>query len=759
MSSTFFGLTIAGSGLNAFSAAINTTANNVANVDTEGYSKQVVNKEAADALRVYQKYGSTSAGVVASSITQMRDQYYDVKYWTNEGNYGYYDKKEYYMEQIEAYFNDKGSDIPGFSTIFADMFNSLENIQDAAGSSEARTTFVSEAQKFVTYFNQTAARLENVQIDINDEIKSTVDQVNAIAQKIALLNKQINVIEMENGHANDLRDSRALLVDQLSKIINVDVQEEKVANSNHPDMYTGATTFKVKINGQTLVDTYSYRELACVTRDGKVNQSDVDGLYDIYWKDTIEYRGGNIVTGTGNPLNVLANNQSGSLKAMFEMRDGADGLNLRGSVVLSDVNEATGVMETLSDSSQITILAPSYMDEVEEMNMPASGVITVNNTKLEYETFTAQYRTQMIDIYQPELDADNKLQVDEDGKIIYSQTKTSVEAPILYDENGDEIPYDEYGNPTKGGGSPRVKYYTFMLKDGISKTTLSKLDGQATIGTTVYTKGVPYYQNQMNQFLRSFAKRFNDVINQGQDLDGKAGESVFVAHDATDGTINYQFAGQQTYTNVGQREDSTESPTEVIASFTKDLSGNRPTDQYGNPVNVYVTKITCANYKQLGFSPTDALKGENDYMLAGYSRDNYYQMTAKSVDINESIARDVTKFAATTNVNNGVDNNDLIASIAKLESNVKMFRGVTADKFLQCIYADVTVDAQESKVFTDNFKSMQTQIDKQRQSVSGVDEDEEAMNLVKYQNAYNLSSKIISTLAEMYDQLILRTGV
>lgn len=750
MSSTFFGLTIAGSGLNAFSAAINTTANNVANVDTEGYSKQVVNKEAADALRVYQKYGSTSAGVVASSITQMRDQYYDVKYWTNEGNYGYYDKKEYYMEQIEAYFNDKGTTTPGFSTIFAGMFNSLENIQDAAGSSEARTTFVSEAQKLVSYFNQTSSRLEDMQISINDEIKSTVDQVNAIAQKIALLNKQINVIEMENGHANDLRDSRALLIDQLSKIINVDVQEEKVVNSNHPDMYTGATTFKVKINGQTLVDTYSYRELACVTRDGKVNQSDVDGLYDVFWKDTLEYRGGSIVSGTGNPLNVLANNQSGSLKAMFEMRDGADGQNLRGSVVLSDINEATGDMETLSDSSQITILAPSYMDEIEEMNMPASGVITVNNTKLEYETFTAQYRTEMIKVKQPQYNNGEPV-TDTEGNIVY-ETK-DVEAPILYDDNGDEIPYDEYGNPTKGGGTPRVKYYTFMLKDGISKTALSKLDGQATIGSTVYTKGVPYYQNQMNQFLRSFSKRFNDIINQGEDLNGKAGESVFVAHDATDGTINYQFGGQQTYTNIGQPEDSTDPQNVPIATYTKDLDGNPPKDANGNPLNVYVTKITCANYKQLGFS------SENDYLAAGYSRDNYYQLTAKSVDINDSIVRDVTKFAATTKHQNGVDNNDLIASIAKLESNVKMFRGVTADKFLQCIYADVTVDAQESKVFTDNFKSMQTQIEKQRQSVSGVDEDEEAMNLVKYQNAYNLNSKIISVLTEMYDQLILRTGV
>ena len=62
MSSQFFGLEIGHTGLTAFQAAINTTANNISNVETPGYSKQKVNLEAQSALRVYQKYGSTSTG-------------------------------------------------------------------------------------------------------------------------------------------------------------------------------------------------------------------------------------------------------------------------------------------------------------------------------------------------------------------------------------------------------------------------------------------------------------------------------------------------------------------------------------------------------------------------------------------------------------------------------------------------------------------------------------------------------------------------
>ena len=69
------------------------------------------------------------------------------------------------------------------------------------------------------------------------------------------------------------------------------------------------------------------------------------------------------------------------------------------------------------------------------------------------------------------------------------------------------------------------------------------------------------------------------------------------------------------------------------------------------------------------------------------------------------------------------------------------------------------MDTQESDVFTENFKAIATAVNKQRQGVSGVDEDEEALDLVKFQNAYNLASKAIKVLSEMYDRLITQTGV
>ena len=151
MSSTFFGLSIASTGLNAFQASINTTANNVSNAKTNGYSKQTVNLSASSALRTFEKYGSVGTGVTAASVTQMRDIYYDQKYWTNQSNYGYYDKKNYYMQQIEGYYTDSAAN-PGFSTIFGSMFDSMDQLQENAGDTSVRNEVISNAQKLTTYF-------------------------------------------------------------------------------------------------------------------------------------------------------------------------------------------------------------------------------------------------------------------------------------------------------------------------------------------------------------------------------------------------------------------------------------------------------------------------------------------------------------------------------------------------------------------------------------------------------------------------------
>ena len=109
----------------------------------------------------------------------------------------------------------------------------------------------------------------------------------------------------------------------------------------------------------------------------------------------------------------------------------------------------------------------------------------------------------------------------------------------------------------------------------------------------------------------------------------------------------------------------------------------------------------------------------------------------------------------------GVEQNNLLEDLKKLatDKDKMTFRGCSASEFLQCILSDVALNASRANLFSQSFRDIANTIDSQRISISGVDEDEEAVNLVKYQNGYNLASKMIQTLTEIYDKLILETGV
>ena len=615
MPSQFFGLTIASSGLSAYQAALNTTANNISNVKTKGYSRQEANLSSSAALRVYAKYGSAGTGVQVDSIKQLRNEYYDTKYWENQSSLGLYQTKLKYNLQIENYFIDDDTE-KGFSTILNNMFNALDTLKNSAGDVNNRQQFIAQAQNFTTYFNSVAIGLGEIQDSVNEEVKSTVANINSIAEKISILNKQINTIELQGGYANELRDQRALLIDELSSIVPTEVTEVPVTNSHFPDMPLGSNYYTVKINGQVLVDSYEYNALVCVARDSKVNQSDMEGMYDIYWADT------------GSTFNAGSDYSSGSLKGLLDIRDGNNAENFKGKVT-----GVTGDSVTIADELSIT--------SAEAMTMPESGVLTIDGRDYKYEGFS-----------------------------------------FTTDGNG------------------KVVSYTFKLTDTITAAEQTRIaNKKATIGESIDAKGVPYYMAQMNEFLRNFAQKFNDIMKGGENLNGDK--------------VNFSFI---TAKDVVSGED--------IDFITIDSAEE--------PDNVYST----------------------------WDDNGYFKLTCRYVSVDRESIKDPSLIATTKNsIKNGVDQYDIVEELLLLKKDTVMYRGGGADDFLQCMIADISVDTEEAKIFSANYENVSGAIDNQRMSVSGVDEDEEALNLVKFQNAYNLSSKMISVLTEIYDRLILETGV
>lgn len=640
MPSQFFGLNIAYTGLLASNAAMNTTSNNIANVQTEGYSRQQVTQQASNALRVFQTYGCAGAGVETLAIERVRDEFYDGRFWDNNAQLGEYDMKQYYMQQLETYFDDDGKST-GFKTIFDQlMVTGMQALLKDPSSDTAKSQFVGYAGALTEYFNGMAGNLEKVQKDINQEIKLKVDEINSIAGEVATLNKQINTIELTGVKANELRDRRTLLIDELSKIVDVQVKETPIIDANNEDRETGANRYMVKIaGGQMLVDGSDYNGLECVARTSyeKVNQTDIDGLYEVYWAD-------------GQKFNLYNASMGGDLAGLIQMRDGNNGENFTGQVT------ATGTTTTADGKTHDTVtvkVTKAYLQDLNKCNLSdQGGILDLGNQEFYYDSW--EYTCE----------------------------------------------YDANGNATYS--------YTFTLSDseknprGITNDRVGK---KAEIGTNLSYQGIPYYMNQMNEWIRTFSQKFNDILTSGYSGNGDPGVKMFTGNKATGGE---QFL----LDDAAKRYDKQEKKA-------------------GNKMTVKV----------------------ND--------DSYYRLTAKNFDILEAIEQDPGLMANRKDAADGVEQNDLLNDLKNLATDkTKMsFRGCNASEFLQCILSDVALNASRANTFYASFKDISATIDNQRISISGVDEDEEAVNLVKYKNGYNLASKMIQTLTEIYDRLILETGV
>lgn len=618
MGSTFFGLNIGQTGLYAYQAALDTTAHNISNTETDGYTRQVMGQQAGKALRVNSTYGMAGTGVTVTGVEQLRDIYYDVKFWKNSTMYGEYSVKSHYMTEIENYFNDIAVD--GFTTTFNSMYNSIQELMKNPSSLTVRTQVANYAQNFVEFFNSTAQSLKSIQEECNFEVKNKVDQINSIAQQVAALTKQINTLEVNGGKANDLRDSRNLLIDKLSEIANISVTEQTVGAG------VGVTSYVVKLDGVTLVDGGECRQLKVVPRSEKVNQSDVDGLYDIYWSD-------------GQIFNSRSASLGGALQALLEVRDGNNQFNLRGTVYAESGDTSITMVDT-------------NINAIEKLNIPETGIITVGNREYKYNGFEVT------------IDADT-------GNFIYS--------------------FDVSDNP--------------VVADVINE--------QARIGDSIDYKGIPYYMNQMNEYIRTFSKAFNEIHRTGVDLEGNAGMDFFTASHKISGR-DYSFGPLKDSDDYAYYDfDSFNSGTGI---FYEDTPANQPL--YGS----------------------------------------YYFMTAENFKVNADLINNPKRMATATDVVNGSENNDVVSKLLELKEN-KIFKNGTPDSFYQIMVAEIGIDTKKATNFTDSQNNILEAIKNQRLSVSGVDVDEEAMNLIRFQNAYNLSAKVISVMDEIYDKLINYMGV
>jgi flagellar hook-associated protein 1 FlgK len=325
MRTTFGSFNIATSGLFASQRSLDTTSHNIANANTEGYSRQVTLQRAT--MPTYgDPTGVIGTGVETYDIIRIRSSYLDTKYWGQNKTYHEWNIKQAQLENLEGVFNEPSD--TGIRVVMDEFFTALEELSKQPGDSTCRVNVIEKAKMITTTINRNGHELINSIRDVNFSIKNKVSQINSLSEQIANLNKHIFSFELGGNKANDLRDQRNLLLDELSSIVNITVTELPGPNGNN--------YLDVKIGGITLIDHIKYNKLA--TEDETTEISELGGgkISRVVWE------------GVDNQEVRI---ESGELRGLLDVRDGdGEGFNYRGiPYYLNKLNEfAKGFTEAFN---------------------------------------------------------------------------------------------------------------------------------------------------------------------------------------------------------------------------------------------------------------------------------------------------------------------------------------------------------------------------------------------------------------------------
>ena len=214
-------------GLLAQQLAIEVTGQNVANVETEGYSRQDVSFE-ANTPRGHIKYGGLhqlGTGVRIASIERAHDQFLFTQIMDEGDLTGSTEVKKEIFEQLEVLFNEgSGRSLNDALSLF---FSSIHDLATNARGLPERVDLISKAEHLASTFNQTGSQLFTIQRNIDATIETEVIEINTLTTQIGKLNESIHANEPTSQYkANDLRDNRDRLVKELSKKIDIQLVQE-----------------------------------------------------------------------------------------------------------------------------------------------------------------------------------------------------------------------------------------------------------------------------------------------------------------------------------------------------------------------------------------------------------------------------------------------------------------------------------------------------------------------------------------------------
>ena len=737
---TFGQFTTARLAIYASQASLSVTGNNIANINTTGYTRQRM-----DLVSLYStgqgKYANifntnVGYGVLTRGATQLRDPYLDIRYRNENAKLGANEETLDCLYQISSILDEVGKgtgDLEGYGVIEAQLGllkKALENQNTHAGSEEYDNLVRSAANVLCTYFNKAADDLADIKEHKVNELNESISDINKLLTNIRDLNVQIRTQGIYGEKALELRDARNVALDQLSKYmhINVEYSMERI------DQFTEVEKLTVTIANSKGPDGEPIKL--------------VDGIY-----------GGQItMPGTMPEENPNADNKA-ILDAMEKARKDA---------------EAAG--KTKEEIEQAVEAARTVQELISGKYLMADGVTATDD-------ITKAATTPNYDAEDPTAEDINRylLQVeqlvDQRGRVMKDKNEPSGKSEIV--TLGDTTLCGKSDDPLRGDSTPAgtLQAIREMLtrKGEYSSPEDQKLDPSCTT-----KRGLPYYQAALDNLAQKFAAVFNKE-NQ------LPASTVY----KNDGTNFFDADGHKLqYTDAnGLLQDIT---LDMVTRVVTDKDGNPVLGDDGQPLREPLSEplnkpeeiaraAECLNILRQKGEKVDGYgyyqggvlfsnRGDNDdptgitaaNISVSDSWDNHSvrilntkeksKVSAETGEMSHTTARDnISHFISLFD-----QKMDYLASESRDNatlSDLPVHKGSFREVFT-AISGTLGNDKQAIAGKVENYTVSALSLENNRQSVSGVDLNEEATSMMQFSKSYSAACRLLTTIDSMLDTLI-----
>jgi flagellar hook-associated protein 1 len=330
MPGLFQGLEIGKRALMTHQASLQTIGHNIANVDTPGFTRQVVRISSTSPESTV--HGPVGTGVTVTDIYQVRDLFLGQQYREAQKEVGQWSYKDKALQQIESVFSEP--DDGSLNEVLDQFWNNWSALSSDAENSGYRSSVLASATQLITNLRTLATSLEEQQRSTDADLSAMTANVNQMTAEIASLNQDIKRTELDGSTANDLRDQRDLLIDELSTVVDVNVNQKT----------DGTAT--VYMGSMLLVDGNSSFDVGVSTqRDGEKIS------HKLVWQGS-EYQ---------------LTNKNGEIAGLVETRDEIiprylDQLNSLARSIVEQVNSIHEAGYGLDGTTNVSFFNPAYTD-------------------------------------------------------------------------------------------------------------------------------------------------------------------------------------------------------------------------------------------------------------------------------------------------------------------------------------------------------------------------------------------------------------